>query len=61
MPDWKKFIAGKIALAKKGNQLGKPNANDRLPAGQMQVTNSPVLDIGIKPTVTKEASCLWFS
>lgn len=54
MPDWQKFIAGKIALAKKGNQLGKPNANIRVPARQTQVTNFRVLDIGINPTVTKE-------
>ncbi|MDP2230060.1 sulfite oxidase-like oxidoreductase [Methylotenera sp.] len=54
MPDWKKFIAGKVVLAKKGNQPGKTNTNSRVPAGQNQVKNFPVLDIGIKPTVTKE-------
>jgi DMSO/TMAO reductase YedYZ molybdopterin-dependent catalytic subunit len=51
MPDWNKLIAGKIALAKKGNQLGKLNANMRVPAGQTQVKNFPVLDMGIKPNV----------
>lgn len=64
MPDSKKFIAGKIALAKKGNLPGKPNANVCVLAGKMQVTNFPVLGIGIKPTVTQRgmvASCLWFS
>jgi hypothetical protein len=29
MPDWKKFIAGKVVLAKKGNQPGKTNTNSR--------------------------------
>lgn len=51
MPDWKKLIAGKIAIAKKGNQPGQLNANARVPAGQKQVTNFPVLDLGVKPDV----------
>ncbi len=51
MPDWKKLIAGKIAIAKKGNAAGKLNANIRVPAGQTQVTNFPVLDMGIKPEI----------
>lgn len=53
MPDWKKFIAGKIALAKKGNLPGKQNSNIRVPAGQTEVKNFPVLDMGIKPSITK--------
>lgn len=52
MPDWKKLIASKIALAKKGNQPGKPNANVRVPAGQTEVKNFPRLDLGICPDVT---------
>ena len=51
MPDWKKLIAGKIAIAKKGNSAGKLNANIRVPAGQKQVNNFPVLDLGIKPEI----------
>jgi DMSO/TMAO reductase YedYZ molybdopterin-dependent catalytic subunit len=51
MPDWKKLIAGKIAIAKKGNRAGKVNANIRVPAGQTQVNNFPVLDLGIKPEI----------
>ena len=47
MPDWKKLIAGKIAIAQKGNSAGKPNANIRVPAGQKQVNNFPVLDMGV--------------
>ena len=52
MPDWKKLIAGKIAIAQKGNSAGKPNANIRVPAGQKQVNNFPVLDMGIKPWIS---------
>lgn len=55
MPDWKKLITGKIAIAKKGNVLGKSGDNARVPAGQKQVTNFPVLDLGIKPEVTTDA------
>ncbi len=51
MPDWKKLIAGKIAIAKKGNLPGKLGDNIRVPAGQKQVSNFPVLDMGIKPWI----------
>ncbi len=55
MPDWKKLIAGKIAIAKKGNIAGKPlvnkSTNIRVPTGQKQVNNFPVLDMGIKPEI----------
>lgn len=53
MPDWKKLIAGKIALAKKGSKPGKANANERVPAGQTEVKNFPILDLGILPDVNK--------
>ena len=52
MPDWKKLIAGKIAIAQKGNVAGKTNGNIRVPAGQKQVSNFPVLDMGIKPWIS---------
>ena len=51
MPDWKKLIAGKIAIAKKGSAAGKVNANIRVPAGQTQVSNFPILDLGVKPEI----------
>ncbi|HSH72060.1 MAG TPA: sulfite oxidase-like oxidoreductase [Methylophilaceae bacterium] len=65
MPDWKKLIEGKIALAARAkeaakNKLGSkksvkktipPNVNERVPAGQKQVTNFPVLDLGVRPNV----------
>ena len=55
MPDWKKLIAGKIAIAKKGNVAGKLSANIRVPAGQTEVKNFPVLDMGIKPAINLDA------
>jgi DMSO/TMAO reductase YedYZ molybdopterin-dependent catalytic subunit len=53
VPDWKKLIAGKIAIAKKGNHPGKVNANGRVPAGQTEVKNFPILDLGILPDINK--------
>jgi DMSO/TMAO reductase YedYZ molybdopterin-dependent catalytic subunit len=53
VPDWKKLIAGKIALAKKGHTPGKLNENNRVPAGQTEVKNFPILDLGILPEVNK--------
>lgn len=52
MPDWKKLIESKIALAKRGAKSGKANANERIPAGQTEVKNFPRLDLGICPDVT---------
>lgn len=54
MPDWKKLIAGKIAIAKKGSVAGSVGENERVPAGQKQVTNFPVLDLGVKPDISSE-------
>jgi len=55
MPDWKKLIASKIALAAKGSYPGKLNANVRVPAGQTEVKNFPRLDLGIVPDVTAQS------
>lgn len=52
MPDWKKLIASKIALAKKGSKPGRQGLNERIPAGQTQVYNFPRLDLGIVPEVS---------
>ncbi len=54
MPDWKKLIASKIALAKKGSQPGKAGANLRIPAGQTEVRNFPRLDLGTVPDIAVE-------
>lgn len=51
MPDWKKVIEGKIAIAKRGNKPSNASENARIPPGQKQVTNFPVLDLGIRPNV----------
>ena len=51
MTDWQKLISGKISLAQRGAKPGKSNVNNRVPAGQTQVKNFPVLDIGIKPSI----------
>ena len=49
MPDWKKLIESKIALAKKGLKRNEPNLNERIPAGQTLTTKFPILDLGIRP------------
>ncbi len=51
MPDWKKMITAKIALAKRGAMPSAPSGKARVPAGQTQVKNFPVLDMGIRPDV----------
>lgn len=51
MPDWKKLIEGKIALAKRGAKPSQSHANARVPAGQTLVTSFPVLDLGVQPDV----------
>ena len=53
MPDWKKLIAGKIAIAKKGSAPGKVNQDIRVPAGQTEVKNFPILDLGILPEINQ--------
>jgi DMSO/TMAO reductase YedYZ molybdopterin-dependent catalytic subunit len=55
MPDWKKLIAAKIAIAKKGNASSKASDNERVPVGQKQVNNFPVLDLGIKPEISLDS------
>ena len=58
MPDWKKLIAAKIAIAQKsktqGNRASKTNADIRVPAGQTEVKNFPILDLGILPDINKQ-------
>lgn len=51
MADWQKIIAGKIAIAKKGAKPGKQSVNDRIPPGQKEVNNFPILDLGISPNI----------
>ena len=55
MTNWAKVIEGKTALAKRnidsGMKPGKISADARIPQGQSRVTNFPVLDMGIRPSV----------
>jgi DMSO/TMAO reductase YedYZ molybdopterin-dependent catalytic subunit len=55
MPDWKKMIAGKVALAVKaklqGEKPSKCSNHARIPSGQTRVTTFPVLDLGTRPNI----------
>lgn len=51
MPDWKKLIAAKVALAKRGSKRSAQGVDGRVPPGQTLVHNFPVLDLGIRPNV----------
>ena len=61
MPDWKKLIAAKIAIAKKGNQRSTMGANERIPPGQKQVTTFPVLDLAYSLILLKKAGNFGYS
>lgn len=52
MPNWLKMIEAKIALAKRGAKPSKAGGNPRIPAGQKQVFDFPVLDLGLEPEVS---------
>lgn len=58
MSNWEKIVNAKTALAKRGAQLRKAVADAgnselraRIPPGQTQVKNFPVLDMGIRPEI----------
>ncbi|MBL8522895.1 MAG: sulfite oxidase-like oxidoreductase [Betaproteobacteria bacterium] len=57
MTNWAKVIEGKIALAKRnieqGMKPGKISLDARIPQGQSRVTNFPVLDMGVRPSLDK--------
>ncbi len=50
------YIAAKERWARKQSGLAKPTvrSSDRLPPGQRQVDNFPVLDLGVKPEVAPD-------
>lgn len=52
MPNWLKMIEAKTALAKRGAKPSRVGDNPRIPAGQKQVFDFPVLDIGLEPEVS---------
>lgn len=54
MTDWAKFIQAKIKLARKGAAPSAASDDARKPPGQHLVKNFPVLDLGIRPKVTRE-------
>lgn len=58
MSNWEKIVKAKTALAARGAQLRKAVAEGskselraRIPPGQTQVRNFPVLDLGIRPEI----------
>ena len=55
MTNWAKVIEGKVALAKRniesGMKPGKISVDARIPQGQSRVTDFPVLDMGIRPSI----------
>jgi DMSO/TMAO reductase YedYZ molybdopterin-dependent catalytic subunit len=57
MTNWEKLIAGKTSLAKRtieqGMKPGKISPDARIPPGQSRVTDFPVLDMGIRPSLDK--------
>jgi DMSO/TMAO reductase YedYZ molybdopterin-dependent catalytic subunit len=57
MTDWAKQIAAKTALASRsieqGMKPGKASDNARIPPGQSRVSNFPVLDMGVRPVVSR--------
>jgi DMSO/TMAO reductase YedYZ molybdopterin-dependent catalytic subunit len=60
MTNWTKFIEGKVRLAQRGADSAKSAPaqaprDSRKPPGQHLVTNFPVLDLGMRPEVTKHS------
>jgi DMSO/TMAO reductase YedYZ molybdopterin-dependent catalytic subunit len=55
MTNWAKFIEGKTKLARRGADPSGATDDARTPPGQHLVNNFPILDLGIHPTVTREA------
>lgn len=56
MTNWEKLIAGKIRVAANGLKKSSdpvPTTPVRVPAGQTEVKNFPILDLGILPTITQ--------
>jgi DMSO/TMAO reductase YedYZ molybdopterin-dependent catalytic subunit len=57
MTDWTKVISAKIALAKRnieqGMKPGKISPDARIPQGQTSVTDFPVLDMGVRPSIDR--------
>ena len=52
MPNWVKVIEAKVKLAQRGAKPSRMGADPRIPPGQKEVKDFPVLDLGILPGVT---------
>ena len=52
MPNWMKMMEAKIALAKRGAKPSQAGGNPRIPPGQKEVHDFPILDLGLKPDVS---------
>lgn len=51
MTDWAKFIQAKMRLARQGGKPVPPRDGARVPPGQREVDNFPVLDLGNRPRI----------
>ena len=51
MTDWNKFIQAKIAVTRREMKPGRIHANVRIPQGQTEVRDFPILDLGIQPHI----------
>jgi len=54
VPNWSKIIEAKIALAGRGARPSAQGENARIPPGQKQVNDFPVLDLGNAPFVSTD-------
>jgi DMSO/TMAO reductase YedYZ molybdopterin-dependent catalytic subunit len=52
MPNWIKMIEAKTALAKRGARPSRAGENPRIPPGQKEVHDFPILDLGEKPEIS---------
>jgi len=52
MPNRKKMIEAKTALARRAAKPSRVGDNPRIPAGQKQVHDFPILDLGMAPEVS---------
>jgi DMSO/TMAO reductase YedYZ molybdopterin-dependent catalytic subunit len=55
VPNWTKIIEGKIRIAKRGAKPSRPSVDARIPPGQKEVTDFPVLDLGLTPDIVPQA------
>ncbi len=54
MTDWNKLIQAKIAIARREMKPGKRHPGSRIPPGQTEVRDFPILDLGLRPQIPLE-------